>query len=54
LLSSIQRLAELMDAETIDAAPVLSSGSLDAAAQAENAGVTPQVDADARRQPAPG
>jgi DNA-binding MarR family transcriptional regulator len=58
LLSSVQRVAELMDAETIDAAPVLSSGSLDATAQAVNALETPEADADADadagRQPAPG
>lgn len=34
LLSSIQRLAELMDAENIDAAPVLASGSVRATPEA--------------------
>ena len=34
LLSSLQRLATMMDAESIDAAPILSSGSLRATAEA--------------------
>jgi len=34
LLASLQRIAEMMDAENIDAAPVLSSGSMRATAKA--------------------
>ncbi|MGB1109908.1 MAG: MarR family winged helix-turn-helix transcriptional regulator [Gammaproteobacteria bacterium] len=34
LLSSVQRVAELMDAESLDASPVLSSGSVAATPQA--------------------
>lgn len=34
LLASLQRLATMMDAESIDAAPILSSGSLRATAEA--------------------
>jgi hypothetical protein len=34
LLSSLQRIAAMMDAEDIDAAPVLSSGSVRATAKA--------------------
>ena len=34
LLASLQRIAAMMDAEGIDAAPVLSSGSLRASAEA--------------------
>jgi len=43
LLSSVQRVAELMDAEQIDAAPMLSSGSIDATPQAVSAVVAPEV-----------
>jgi DNA-binding MarR family transcriptional regulator len=42
LLSSVQRVAELMDAEQIDAAPMLSSGSIGATAQAVSAVVAPE------------
>lgn len=41
LLSSVQRVAELMDAEQLDAAPLLSSGSVAATAQAISEVVTP-------------
>ena len=34
LLASLQRIASMMDAEDIDAAPVLSSGSIRATAEA--------------------
>ncbi len=39
LLSSVQRVAELMDAEMLDAAPLLSSGSATATPQAVSAAV---------------
>lgn len=42
LLSSVQRVAELMDAEQIDAAPLLSSGSVDVTPQAVSALVDPE------------
>ena len=41
LLSSVQRVAELMDAEQLDAAPLLSSGSVAATPQAVSEVVTP-------------
>ena len=41
LLSSVQRVAELMDAEQLDAAPLLSSGSVAATAQAVSEMLTP-------------
>jgi DNA-binding PadR family transcriptional regulator len=34
LLATLQRLAEMMDAEAIDAAPMLETGAIDAAATA--------------------
>jgi DNA-binding MarR family transcriptional regulator len=43
ILSSVQRVAELMDAEEIDAAPMLSSGSIEATPQAASAIVEPNV-----------
>lgn len=43
LLSSVQRVAELMDAEEIDAAPMLSSGSIETTPQAISAVVAPEV-----------
>lgn len=42
LLSSLQRIAEMMDAEHIDAAPVLSSGSVRATPQAVEEVLGPQ------------
>lgn len=47
LLSSVQRVAELMDAETLDAAPLLSSGAISASAQAVEEVVAPQISLDA-------
>ena len=41
LLSSVQRVAELMDAEELDAAPLLSSGSVSATAEAVSEVVSP-------------
>lgn len=41
LLSSVQRVAELMDAESLDAAPLLSSGAVSATAQAVSEVVAP-------------
>lgn len=41
ILSAVQRIAELMDADEIDAAPMLSSGSIKATPQAVSAVVAP-------------
>lgn len=41
LLSSLQRIAELMDAEDLDAAPLLTSGSITATAQAVEEALSP-------------
>ena len=43
LLASLQRIAAMMDAEDIDAAPVLSSGSVRATAQAVEEVLEPEV-----------
>jgi hypothetical protein len=54
LLASLQRIAAMMDAEDIDAAPVLSSGSVRATAEAVEEVLEPetatrdQVPADAK------
>lgn len=42
LLSSLQRIASMMDAEDIDAAPVLSSGSVRASAKALKEALQPE------------
>ncbi len=47
LLSSLQRIAAMMDAEDIDAAPVLASGSVRATASAVAAVMKPGADAPA-------
>jgi DNA-binding MarR family transcriptional regulator len=44
LLSSVQRVAELMDAERLDASPLLSSGAVSATAQAISQVVAPGGD----------
>lgn len=44
LLSSVQRVAELMDAERLDASPLLSSGAVSATAQAVSQVVAPVGD----------
>jgi DNA-binding MarR family transcriptional regulator len=44
LLSSVQRVAELMDAESLDAAPLLSSGAVSATAQAVREVVAPPAE----------
>lgn len=49
ILSSVQRVAELMDAEEIDAAPMLSSGSIEATPQAVSAVVAPDLDDNEER-----
>ena len=41
LLSSLQRIAEMMNAEDLDAAPVLTSGAITATAQAMEDAVIP-------------
>ena len=41
LLSSLQRIAEMMNAENLDAAPVLTSGAITASAQAMEDAVDP-------------
>jgi DNA-binding MarR family transcriptional regulator len=41
LLSSLQRIAEMMNAEDIDAAPLLTSGAITASAQAVEEAVSP-------------
>ena len=41
LLSSLQRIAEMMNAENLDAAPVLTSGAITASAQAVEDAVNP-------------
>ena len=46
LLSSLQRIAEMMNAEDLDAAPVLTSGAITATAQAVEDAVVPPVDDD--------
>jgi DNA-binding MarR family transcriptional regulator len=46
LLASLQRIAAMMDAEDIDAAPVLSSGSVRATARAVEQVVEPAVNAE--------
>jgi len=43
LLASLQRIAALMDAEEIDAAPVLSSGSVLATAKAVDEVLEPEI-----------
>jgi DNA-binding MarR family transcriptional regulator len=43
LLSSLQRIAKLMDAEDLDAAPVLSSGSVRATAKAVEEVLDPNI-----------
>ena len=48
LLASLQRIAALMDAEHIDAAPVLSSGSVRATAQAVEEVMEPDTAAENR------
>ena len=46
LLSSLQRIAEMMNAEDIDASPVLTSGAITASASAiENAVIPPPAEA---------
>jgi DNA-binding MarR family transcriptional regulator len=50
LLASLQRIAEMMDAEGIDAAPVLSSGSVRATAKAVEEVLEPE---GAREHPVP-
>ena len=42
LLSSLQRIAEMMNAEDLDAAPMLTSGAITASPQAIEEAVTPQ------------
>ncbi len=49
LLSSLQRLATLMDAESIDAAPVLSSGSVLASVQAVEQVLEPTLETSTRK-----
>ncbi|MES9826138.1 MAG: MarR family transcriptional regulator [Candidatus Thiodiazotropha endolucinida] len=44
LLSSLQRIAEMMNAEDLDAAPMLTSGAITASPQAIEEAVTPQGD----------
>lgn len=46
LLSSLQRIAAMMDAEDIDAAPVLSSGSVRATAKAVKEVVEPDMEGE--------
>jgi len=53
LLSSVQRVAELMDAESLDAAPLLSSGAVDASPQAVSEVVAPERDASQTDAPEP-
>jgi len=48
LLASLQRIAAMMDAENIDAAPVLSSGSMRATPQAVEEVLEPQTASDDR------
>jgi hypothetical protein len=43
LLASLQRIAAMMDAEDIDAAPVLSSGSVRATAEAVEEVLEPET-----------
>lgn len=52
LLASLQRIAAMMDAEDIDAAPVLSSGSVRASTEAVGAALEPDATA-AGRSPGP-
>ena len=42
LLSSLQRIAELMNAEDLDAAPLLASGAITATAQAVEEALSPK------------
>ena len=44
LLSSLQRIAEMMNAEDLDAAPMLTSGAITASPEAIEEAVTPQGD----------
>ncbi len=44
LLSSLQRIAEMMNAENIDAAPVLTSGAITATAKAVEDAVDPETE----------
>ena len=44
LLASLQRIAEMMNAEDLDAAPVLTSGALTASAQAIEEATSPDAD----------
>ncbi|MEL6722742.1 MAG: MarR family transcriptional regulator [Pseudomonadota bacterium] len=43
LLASLQRIAEMMDAEGLDASPILSSGSVRATAQAIEGALAPEA-----------
>jgi DNA-binding MarR family transcriptional regulator len=51
LLSSLQRIAEMMDAEDLDAAPMLASGAITASPKAVEEAVAPHVDEEPSTDP---